>query len=384
MRRIFCPLLLAVCLGAASAASAQPLYRVTVLSSAGAQGNSVNDFGLVGGSYTLASGALHAAVWGFGRQLDLGTLGSPALSSRVQWPVKNVVGFVSGISITDAPDPNKEGWSCGFFLPNPNSNACLGFVWDPFTGMRPLPTLGGTNGFATGTNNLGETVGWAETASHDSSCVLPQVLGFKPVIWGPGRTGARALPLFPGDTAGAATAINDRGQIVGISGNCGIAVGSTTALHMMIWENGGFTVIENPNGAQYWNTPMMVNERGDVVGFLGVPGDTAGNFTPPFLWTQAGGLTILPMPSGDIAGAATSINERGQIVGYSNDATGDVHPLLWQNGQVTNLNALIEPNPELTAPIALLFDINDRGEITGSTLNGQAIVATPVGAPGHW
>jgi probable HAF family extracellular repeat protein len=384
MRRIFYPLVFAVCLGAAGAAAAQPLYRVTVLSSAGAQGNSVNDFGLVGGSYTLASGALHAAVWGFGQQLDLGTLGSAALSSRVQWPVKNVVGFVSGISLTDALDPNKEGWSCGFFLPNANSNACLGFVWDPITGMRPLPTLGGTNGFATGTNNLGETVGWAETASHDSSCVFPQVLGFKPVIWGPGRTGARALPLVAGDTAGAATAINDRGQIVGISGNCGIAVGSTTALHMMIWENGGFTVIENPNGAQYWNTPMMINERGEVVGFLGVPGDTFGNFTPPFLWTKAGGLTILPMPSGDIAGAATSINERGQIVGYSNDASGDVHPLLWQNGQVTNLNALIEPNPELTAPIALLFDINDRGEITGGTLNGQAIVATPVGAPGHW
>ena len=93
-------------------------------------------------------------------------------------------GLVSGISLTDAVDPNKEGWSCGAFLPNPNFNVCLGFVWDPITQkMRALPTLGGTNGFATGTNNFGETVGWAENTVHDSTCVAPQVFQFKPVVW---------------------------------------------------------------------------------------------------------------------------------------------------------------------------------------------------------
>src|SRR5271170_8407480 len=73
------------------------MYTVTVLSSAGASGNSIDDFGLVAGSYTLASGALHASVWAFGSQLDLGTLGSAALSSNVQWPAKNSLGIVSGI-----------------------------------------------------------------------------------------------------------------------------------------------------------------------------------------------------------------------------------------------------------------------------------------------
>jgi uncharacterized membrane protein len=136
-------------------AEAAPEYRVTVLSNAGAQANSVNDLGLVGGSVTQSTGAIHATLWEFGQQRDLETLGSRTLSSRVQWPVKNVVGLVSGISLTDKLDPNKEGWSCGFFLPNANYNQCLGFVWDPIEGhMRALPTLGGTNGFATGTNNL--------------------------------------------------------------------------------------------------------------------------------------------------------------------------------------------------------------------------------------
>jgi probable HAF family extracellular repeat protein len=344
----------------------------------------VNDLGLVGGSYTLPNNAVHAAVWAFGQQVDLGTLGSGAtLSSKVQWPVKNVLGLISGIALTDSLDPNQEGWSCGFFLPNPNFNVCLGFLWDPLTHkMRPLPTLGGTNGFATGSNNLGETVGWAENTVHDPSCILPQVLQFKPVVWGPGREQIRALPLVEGDTAGAATALNDRGQIVGISGSCGFAVGGPTGKHAVLWDNGRLIQIVSPYGASapYWNTPMMINEGGDVVGFAGFPNDPAGNFTPPFMWTQQGGFKFIPLLQGDIAGVATSINERRQVVGYSNDANGNFHPWIWQRGVTTNLNDLIEPGSALSGPILLAFDINDRGEITGTTSTGQAFVATPVQA----
>jgi len=356
------------------------MYRVTILSSAGAAGNSINDLGLIGGSYTLANNSVHASLWAFGHQVDLRTLGTgAALSSRVQWPVKNDLGLISGISLTDMLDPNREGWSCGFFLPNPNFNVCLGFVWDPLSGkMRPLPTLGGTNGFATGTNNLGETVGWAENAVHDPTCILPQVLQFKPVVWGPGREEIHALPLPEGDTSGAATALNDRGQIVGISGSCGFAVGGPTGKHAVLWDNGTVTVIVNPNGAPYWNTPMMINEGGDVVGFAGVPGDAAGNFTPPFLWTRNEGFRFLPLLQGEIAGVATSINERRQIVGYSNDANINFHPWIWQNGVTTNVNDLIEPGSGLTGPIQLAFDINDHGDITGTTTTGQAFVATPI------
>ena len=60
---------------------------------------------------------------------------------------------------------------------------CLGFVWEDGV-MRPLPTLGGTNGFATGANNKGQIVGWAENTVHDPTCVAPQVLQFRAVVWG--------------------------------------------------------------------------------------------------------------------------------------------------------------------------------------------------------
>jgi probable HAF family extracellular repeat protein len=362
-----------------AAPASNTTYRVSILSDAGASGNSIDDIGLVAGSATLANDAVHATLWVRGQQIDLGTLGTSAnLSSTVQWPVKNDLGLISGISLTDQLDPNKEGWSCGFFLPNPNFNVCRGFVWDPATGkMRALDTLGGTNGFATGTNNLGQTVGWAENKVRDASCVAPQVLQFRPVVWGPARDEILELPLVGGDSDGAATAVNDRGQIVGISGACGIAVGGVTALHAVLWDNGAITDIVNPNGAPYWNTPMMINERGDVVGFAGVPGDAAGNFTPPFLWTKSGGFVFLPLLQGDIAGVATSINNRGQVVGYSNNAGGNFHAWIWQNGVTANLNDLIEPGSDLTGPVELAFDINDRGEITGTTTTGQAFVAVP-------
>jgi probable HAF family extracellular repeat protein len=357
-------------------------YRVTILNSSGASGNSVDDLGVVAGSFALPDKSMHAAVWAFGRQTDLKTLGTQAgLSSLVQWPVKNVVGLVSGISLTDQLDPYKEGWSCGFFLPNPDFNVCLGFVWEPWSGrMRPLPTLGGTNGFATGTNDLGETAGWAENTVHDSSCIFPQVLQFRPVVWGPGRAAIHELPLMAGDSSGAATALNDRGQIVGISGACGVAVGGVSAKHALLWENGIATELVNPNGAPYWNTPMMINARGDVVGFAGVPNDPNGARTPPFLWTRKSGWHFLPLLQGDIAGVATSINERRQVVGYSNDASNNFHPWIWQHGVTRNLNDLIEPGSSLTGPILLAFDINDQGEITGTTTTGQAFVATPVSA----
>jgi probable HAF family extracellular repeat protein len=372
----------------AAESPAPPMYRVTILSdpntftSANAVGNSIDDLGIVAGSYTLTNNAIHASLWVFGQLVDLKTLGTGAgLSSRVQWPVKNVLGLVSGISLTDASDPNKEGWSCGAFLPNPNFNACSGFVWDPLTRtMRPLPTLGGTNGFATGTNNYGETVGWAENTVHDSTCVLPQVLQFKPVVWGPRPDDIHELPLIGRDGSGAATALNDRGQIVGISGDCEYAVGFDSAKHAVLWEEGVAIELVNPYGAAapWWNTPMMINERGDVVGFAGVPNDPNGDLTPPFRWSKKDGWHWIPLLQGDIAGAATSINNQGVIVGYSNDAQGNAHPWVWANGVTTNLNELIEPGSGLTGPISLAFDINDSGEITGTTTTGQAIIATPV------
>jgi len=50
-------------------------------------------------------------------------------------------------------------------------------------------------------------------------------------------------------------------------------------------------------------------------------------------------MTDLGTPSGQ-ASAAIAVNARGQIVGWSETATGEQHATLWQDGEVIDLGTL--------------------------------------------
>lgn len=352
--------------GATQAAPPEARYRVTDLPSLGgtvSRGNSINDRGWIAGYSNLAGNqSRHAALWTGGSVLDLGTLGGP--NSSVTWPVKNDRGILAGISQTSTPDPLGENWSCSAFFSGPAATGytCLGFVWEKGV-MKALPTLGGNNGFATGANNRGQVVGWAENAVHDPTCTPPQVLQFRAVVWESARASVRELPPLPGDTSGAATAINDRGQVVGISGTCDQAVGRLTAAHAVLWENGRPTDLGNLGGNS-WNTPMAINERGDVVGFASQFGDDPDNPNlHAFLWTRRGGIRDLGTLPGDVTSQANGINERGQVVGVSCDAAGACRAFLWENGAMKDLNALVAPN--YAGVLTNGQDIDDQGVITG-------------------
>jgi len=230
-------------------------YQVSDLPSLGGTssgGNSINDQSWVSGYSRMADRNRHATLWRNSVLTDLHTLGGP--NSSVTWNVKNTAGIIVGISQTaTTPEPNGENWSSAAFYSTPNNAGYinLGFVWqnNQMRGLPPFP--GGNNGFATGANNLGQVVGWAENGVHDPTCCCAdtpghQVLQFRPAVWTLGPPDQiHDLPLIPGDTSGAATAINDNGQIVGISGICDQAVGRHTAKHAVLWENGGVTDIGN-------------------------------------------------------------------------------------------------------------------------------------------
>lgn len=358
-------------------------YRVTNLPSLGgtvSRGNSINDRGWVAGYSNLEGNqSRHATLWLHGSPFDLGTLGGP--NSSVTWPVKNNTGLIAGIAQTATPDPLGEAWSCSAFFSGPAAAGytCLGFVWEGGV-MRALPTLGGNNGFATGANDLGQVVGWAENAVHDPTCVPPQVLQFRAVLWGPGRHQIHELPPLPGDTSGAATAINDRGQVVGISGTCDQAVGRFTAAHAVLWDNGTVTDIGNLGG-RTWNTPMAINQQGDIAGFAGQPGDDPDNpQLHAFLWTRREGIRDLGTLPGDVYSEAFGINERRQVVGLSCDAGNNCRAFLWQDGVMKDLNTLVAPG--YTDTLTTAQDINDLGVITGrafdpATGERPAFLATP-------
>ena len=250
--------------------TAIPSIQPQDLTATNSRGNSINNRSWVAGYSRLPGNqSRHAALWRDGSILDLGTLGGP--NSSVTWNVKNTEGIIVGISQTADAEPLGEFWSSAAFYGGPNNIGFinLGFVWEQGQ-MRGLPTFtGGHNGFATGANNRAQVVGWAENGVHDPTCVPPQVLQFRPALWND-KDQIQALPLIAGDTSGAATAINDRGQAVGISGICDQAVGRHTAKHAVLWQNGKVFDIGDL-GAEFWNTPTAINQRGDVVGLPAPP-----------------------------------------------------------------------------------------------------------------
>jgi probable HAF family extracellular repeat protein len=371
-----------------------PSYAVTELPSLGgasSAGFSINDRGWVAGRSNLAGNRLrHATLWRNGSLIDLGTLGDPEnRNSAVRWPVKNKRGLITGISQTDEPDPNLENWSCSAFFPAATGTGyqCLGFKWEHGV-MTPLGTLGGTHGFAAGSNDAGLIVGWAENTVRDTKCEPPQVLQFKPVVWGPNDGPIRELPLLSGDSSGAATAINDRGQIVGISGICDQAVGRFTAKHAVLWQRDGEVIDIGSLGGVAWHTPNAINLHGDIVGFSNFSAADGGDYHPhAFLWTSDDGirdLGTLPAPFDDNSDA-WGINRWGQVVGRSCDADGNCHAFLWQDDAITDLNCLVDRdhcNPDDSVIAA--FDIDDFGRITGQAFDDEAgafvaYVAVPVG-----
>jgi len=355
------------------------VFKLKGLGGTLSSGNSLNDLGIIGGTSNLAGDAVtRATIWFLGIPIDLGTLGGP--SSAVIWPVKNVRGIISGIAETDEDQPLGETWSCARagFIPT-SGKVCRGFVWQGGR-MRELPTLGGDNGFATGTNNFGQTVGWAENTVHDSTCTAPQVLQFRAVLWGPGRGQIRELPPFGDDSTSAATAINDRGQVVGISGECNNAVGRRSARHALLWQNGRPIDLGNIGGT-FWNTPMALNEHGTVIGFANQPNtvpETAFN-GHAFIWKNGGPMVDLEALDGDTTSQGLGLNERDEVVGISCPTDG-CSAVLWKNGQIFNLNDLKAPG-STDEHLFAAGDINDFGVITGQTLAADNTQSTFIALP---
>src|SRR5213082_2082372 len=395
-------ILIAVCCGATLALAQAPAkakpkvqYNVSDLASLGGTssgGNSINDQSWVAGYSRLPDRNRHATLWRNGSLTDLGTLGGP--NSSVTWNVKNTAGIIVGISQTADLEPLGENWSSAAFYSTPNNVGYinLGFVWEQSQGqMRGLPNFtGGNNGFATGANNLGQVVGWAENGVHDPTCCCTQVLQFRPAMWTLGPTDQiHDLPLIPGNHSDAEKAINDNGQIVGISGICDQAVGRHTAKHAVLWENGTATDIYPNPPAPWWNTPTAINQRGDVVGFAGDPAFVEGDVLHAFMWTRDDGIRQLkPLPNRSpthVDSEAYGINEARQVVGVSCDADQvDCRAVIWDHGNTpTDINDF---KGSYSGFLALAKDINNKGEITGRAIDpttGSLIVYLAVPAGGH-
>jgi probable HAF family extracellular repeat protein len=215
--------------------------------------------------------------------------------------------------------------------------------------------------------------GTGENGEMDMTCpgasVSSQAIEFKPVIWMTlfpwSQVRLQELPTVDGDPDGIAFAINDLGQAVGASGNCGpfntIEQNNLTPLHAVLWRNGKAIDLGNLGGdgrfaAIYANG---LNDVGEVVGTSDTTGDASFH---GFLWKQ-GHFTDLGTLTGDSYSAAIAIGNNGLVLGVSISASFSPRAVLWRNGTVTDLNTLIPHDSTLYLKSAC--SINDKGEIIG-------------------
>lgn len=368
--------------------SAQTMYKIIPLATLGGTiggGSGMNDRGWASGFANQPGNTVsHGALWVGTQITDLGALGGPSFNSAVAWPIKANNGVVVGISDTNENQPAADNFSCYPFFAtgSPTGKICKGFRWANGAMTALPPFAGGLNSYATAVNSRGQIVGWAENGVADPTCNnAVQTLQFRAVIWEPDGT-MKELPPLPGDSTSAATAINDLGQVVGISGACGVAVGGVSAAHSVLWQD-GVPMNIGDLGGHTWNTPAAINNLGTVVGFS-LPGDQDGTLNfEAFLWTPAGGIQRLGklLPS-DMRSEALGVNENNQVVGLSVSAENVPRAFLWQNEMMTDLNSMTIAGSQF-----LLFanDINDRGEITGESFDattGEAPAFRGIPVPG--
>jgi probable HAF family extracellular repeat protein len=369
-------------------AQSTPKYTIVDLGPVGpswSQGQPfvVSGNGLVSGETVLANPnnptewVSHGVVWegSSTKVINIPSLGGP---NNIAFGV-NVRGQVAGQADTETPDPNGEDFCGSAALGLTHSgNTCVPFLWQNGA-MFALPRLRnsagaeGSNGVALQINDFGMVAGTAENGETDSTCpggsVSPQSIEFKPVIWMKpfpwSLVRLQELPTVDGDPDGIAYAINDLGQAVGASGNCGpfnvLAQNNLTPLHAVLWRNGNAIDLGNLGGdgrfAGIYATGL--NDAGQVVGDSDTTGDASFH---GFLW-QEGHITDLGTLPGDAYSSATAISNNGMVLGISISASFSPRAMLWRNGTATDMNSLVPQDTALYLQSAC--SINEKGEIIG-------------------
>jgi len=358
-------------------AQPQPRYNVFDLGTMGgnnAGGFGINDAGWVAGcSNLVANGPQVAFLW-YGYSpvrpyplLNLGTLGGPVSCGNVP----NAFGDVAIFSSTSKKDPNGEGFcGNGFNL----GLQCLAAVWKSGS-LTALPTLeGGNNAQAYGINNRGQVAGFSENGVMDPTCAPStphQVFRFEPTVWDPNGE-IRELSPLEGDTVGFAWGINQKGQAVGSSGLCSntsLPPQNPAGAHAVMWDSDGSAIdlgnLGGPSNAGVYNVATSINNRGEVVGFAQLPDGTQDGF----LWTKDTGMQDLGGFPGAIATGApccNTINDSGQVVGFSLDANFNSRAIIWQDKTPVDLNTLIPADSPWYLQTA--ESINNAGKIAGQAL----------------
>jgi len=334
--------------------------------------------------------------------IDLGTLGGPNSSFDGLPPAMiNSAGVAAGQADTPTPCSLPDPFSDGFVSPAfmwvngtlinlgllpggcfslPNSINASGMivgsgdlpVIDPLTGLAEthadffyngqvvdMGTFGGPFSLASSINDLGQATGFSETTEPDPwdfgglCCGFPSPTAYHAFRW---QNGIMTDLGTLGGPDSAAFPISDSGLIAGVSFTNDIpnpTTGIPTA-DPFLWRDGHMIDLGTLGGTV--GIANAVNNRGQVVGFSDVAGDLANH---AFIW-QRGVLTDLGTLGGDNS-SAIWINEAGEVVGTADLADGTHHAFVWSNGTMTDLGTIGGD------PCSNGHDINSRGQAIGTS-----------------
>jgi probable HAF family extracellular repeat protein len=221
----------------------------------------------------------------------------------------------------------------------------------PSYSITDLGTLGGTESFAYAINDRGHIVGSSRLAGNTVTH------GF---LFGFGRM-IDLNPLNSGEiqTVGPAD-INNHGAVAS-----GFMRDGVYSAAIFDTRSGEITALGSLGGIAFGSfngTATSVNDSGEVVGYSYV--DDLNRHA--FVYKNG-----LMKDLGSLGGysAALSINNAGDIVGFSSEsAYGAAHPILYRNGKMSAINPFGDPSNE-----GIAWKLNNRGEVVGEAVNGSSI-----------
>jgi len=331
--------------------------------------------------------------------IDLGTLGGPNSATNGGPPsMINNRGVIAGMADTLTPCAYLGGvlspavrWENGvpanlgllpggcFSLPNSINGkgmivgsgdiGVLDPVWGPviradfrYKGqVIDLGTFGGNNSLANEVNERGQVVGGAETLEPDPWGFLFQLItGLPaPTTWHAALWQARnKLDLGTlGGPDSAVFTINEHGQAVGFSLTNSTPNASTgfPTIDPFFWEKSTGMIDVGTLGGTI-GFASSLNQRGQVVGTSNLAGDL---FNHAFIW-QGGVIRDIGTLGGDNS-VGNWINDAGQVAGISDLADGTHHAFVWKDGNFTDLGTVGSD------PCSNTEYINERGQVIGTS-----------------
>ena len=189
-----------------------------------------------------------------------------------------------------------------------------------------------------------------------ASSVLTFNSGMQPFNWQVGHFEMLKNPS--GEPKGITTGINDSGVSVGANGD-GIR-----------WDNDGTAHDLGLLPGYIYNLATSINNRGQIVGYCYNQTSTASavdNASDAYLW-ENGALRDLGVPVGYISTRAYAINNAGLIAGFAITSSGKSHAVVWEDGQMHDLGTY--PDGDISRAMA----INDAGDVVGQGTHDDGTV----------